>query len=67
LNIDRAHKLNKTLNNIPRRTLKDAHDRIIGDGNKAAGAIRRMVNMYRQKPRDAFNLWKKYVNDVKNG
>jgi hypothetical protein len=42
LDIDRAHKLNKALNNIPRRTLKDAHDRIIGDGNKLAGTLRRL-------------------------
>mmetsp|Transcript_26272 Transcript_26272/g.4534 ORF Transcript_26272/g.4534 Transcript_26272/m.4534 type:complete len:91 (+) Transcript_26272:119-391(+) len=25
-----------------------------------------MVNMYKQKPRDAFNTWKNWLNDVKN-
>ena len=37
-------KLRNCLERIPRRTLKDAHERIIGDGSKVTGVIKRMLH-----------------------
>jgi len=46
--------------------LKDGYDRIIGDGNKLAGVIKRILGIYARKPRDAFNKWKDWLNNIKN-
>lgn len=39
----KGQKLRNALEKIPRRTLKDATDRILGEGDKVNGAIRRML------------------------
>ena len=39
--------------NIPRRTMKDAHERIIGDGSKVTGVIKRMLHAAARRPKDA--------------
>ena len=36
----RAQVLEKTLNQIPSRTIKDATQRIFGNGNKIKGALK---------------------------
>ena len=58
--------MNNCLHKIPQRTLKDACDRIIGGGDKLKGALRRIVLAYQKKPKDAFDLWKKWLDLVKN-
>jgi hypothetical protein len=54
------------LSKIPQRTLKNANDRIIGEGDNVKGAIRRMLIAYQKKPKDAFDQWKKYLEMVRN-
>ena len=61
----KAKELNNKLHKIPQRTLKDACDRIIGGGDKLKGALRRMIIAYQKKPKDAFSLWRNWLNDVK--
>jgi|EP00360_Condylostoma_magnum_P000960 hypothetical protein len=38
--------------------MKDANDRIVGEGDKLKGALRRILIAYQKKPKDAFDLWK---------
>eukprot|EP00360_Condylostoma_magnum_P001327 CAMPEP_0168316314 /NCGR_PEP_ID=MMETSP0210-20121227/15183_1 /TAXON_ID=40633 /ORGANISM="Condylostoma magnum, Strain COL2" /LENGTH=67 /DNA_ID=CAMNT_0008296479 /DNA_START=1 /DNA_END=200 /DNA_ORIENTATION=- len=40
----RAQRLNNCLNRIPNRTLKDGFNRVVGDGDKVSGAIRRLLS-----------------------
>jgi hypothetical protein len=42
----KAKKLNECLSKIPQRTLKNANDKIIGEGDNVKGAIRRMLIAY---------------------
>ena len=63
----KAEKLKSILNVIPKRVLKDAEDRIVGQGNKIKGRLRELENKLKQIPRDAINRWKDYVNEVKTG
>jgi hypothetical protein len=57
--------LNEHLHKIPQRTLRNGFNKVIGEGDNVKGAIRRMLIAYQKKPRDAFNLWKQWLNDVK--
>jgi len=43
LNAIKARELKDKLESIPSRTLKDGFDRIVGDGNKMKGVIKRML------------------------
>lgn len=64
LDAERANKLHNALTRIPRRTLKDAHDRIIGEGDKLKGALRTIMHTYKNAPKQAFDKWKKLPQDV---
>lgn len=64
LNAKNAERLAAILANVPRRRVKDAYDRIIGDGNKLAGVVRRLLLQAQKKPKEAFDKWAKYVDDV---
>jgi hypothetical protein len=57
----KAQQLQETLLRIPRRTVKDCYERIIGDGNKLADALRRLEHELQKKNRDAFNMWKTFT------
>ncbi|OMJ93792.1 hypothetical protein SteCoe_3113 [Stentor coeruleus] len=61
----KSQKLKSALTNIPRRTLKDAHDRIYGDGNKVKGAIKSIISAIKQRPREVLRLWKGFVEACK--
>ncbi|CAG9311042.1 unnamed protein product [Blepharisma stoltei] len=65
LNAVNAQKLKIALERIPARTIKDAHQRILGDGDKFAGNVRRILIQLQKKPRIAFNIWKQYIQDCK--
>ena len=67
LNAMKARRLKEIMNNIPRKQLKDAYDRVIGDGNKVAGAMRRFVLSAQKIPGDCINKWRQYVQMCKNG
>lgn len=57
----RARQLRECLDRIPQRVVKDAYERINGDGSKLAGAIRRVVQAAARRPRDALARWKNYL------
>ena len=63
----RAQILEKTLNQIPSRTIKDSTQRIIGNGNKIKGALKELENKIKQIPRDAISIWRNYNLKVKEG
>ena len=63
----RAQILEKTLNQIPLRTMRDASQRIIGNGDKIKGALRELEAKIKQIPRDALSIWKNYNLKVKEG
>jgi actin-like ATPase involved in cell morphogenesis len=50
----KARQLKECLEKIPSRVLRDAYDRITGDGSKLAGAIRRFISAAERRPREAF-------------
>lgn len=62
----RAKQLQDCLNKIPSRILKDGFERITGNGNKLAGAIRRLVLAAERKPKEALQKWRKYIDDIKS-
>ena len=47
--------------------MKDAHTRILGQGDKIAGMIKDLENKIKRIPREALSLWKKYNEDAKKG
>ncbi|OMJ89188.1 hypothetical protein SteCoe_8740 [Stentor coeruleus] len=61
----RSAKLLNCLTRIPTRTARDASLRIIGGGNKIAGALKNILNGLKNIPRNALKTWVKYVEDVK--
>lgn len=63
----RSEKLKNAMLGIPRRVIKDAKERILGDGNKVKGAIKSILNAVKNKPRQAYNNWKEFVANVKLG
>ena len=58
-------KLKTCLDKIPRRTVRDAFQRIVGDGDKVKGAIKQMCTSILKKPKFAFAKWAKFTQDVK--
>jgi hypothetical protein len=61
----KTHKLKLSLSLVPKRTLRDALDRVVGDANKVAGILRRLQLGYNRKPKEAFDKWKDYLNEAK--
>jgi hypothetical protein len=57
----KTQQLRNCLEKIPIRTMKDAYERVIGDGSKLAGVIRRLTIEAQRKPRDALQRWKQYL------
>lgn len=45
--------------------MKDSFERIIGDGSKLIGVMRRMAIEAQRRPRDALQKWKNYLQMVK--
>ena len=63
----RAQKLAACLTRIPARILRDANDRILGDGSKVKGVMRGIMKKITEKPKQALLRWRLYVEDVKKG
>ena len=61
LNSWKSQKLNNYLSKIPRRTMRDAVQRIVGEGSKVKGAIKQIYNTLQRKPKFAFDRWKVYI------
>lgn len=64
LNMIKANRLKDAMKNIPNRTLKDGFDRVTGDSNKIAGALRRIMLLYLRKPKESFDRWRNYLLGV---
>ena len=62
----RSQKLKISLQNIPRRVIKDAYERIIGDGNKVKGALKSIVSRILKMPYTAIKKWRTFVNSCKS-
>ena len=60
------HKLFISLNKVTKRTLRDATQRIIGDGSKAKVALKNIYRTMKKTPKIAFEKWKKYLRGVQN-
>ena len=54
----KAAQLKNSLQRIPRRVVRDAYDRILGDGKVVAGAMRRLALQIQKRKQAAFLLWK---------
>ena len=63
----RAQQLNSTLGKIPLRTIKDAQERIIGQGDKVKGMLKNLDKQLKRVPRDALKQWKQFNDDAKKG
>jgi uncharacterized protein YjbJ (UPF0337 family) len=59
----RSQKLRSALEKPFRKTLKDANQRIIGQGVKAHGALMKLVQKAKKKPKPAFEKWRDFVKD----
>ena len=60
----KAQALERILKTIPARTIKDAQQRIIGNGSKIKGVLRLLDYRTKQVPRDALRVWKSFVDKV---
>ena len=58
----RSEKLKFALSRLHLRTLKDSHERIVGEGSKVRGALRRLVLAGQKLPKQSFETWKKFVH-----
>ena len=56
----KSQKLLNTLNKVTRRTLRDATQRIVGEGNKVKGAIRKIYSTMQRMPKTAIEKWRGY-------
>jgi hypothetical protein len=63
----RAQKLKNLLSRVPRRTLRDAEVRLMGDGSKVNGALINLHKRLHRMPKNAFDNWSAYVSSVKKG
>ena len=62
----KSQKLKIALDKVPKRTLRDATQRIIGEGDKVKGAIKKVYSTLLRKPKVAFDKWKKYLERLKH-
>ena len=51
---------------VPVRTLRDATQRILGDGSKVKGAIKKIYSAMQKMPKVALEKWRKYMIGLKN-
>ena len=61
-----SSKLSMLLGGIPKRVLKNALDRIIGDGNRVKGAIKQIAMSFKNKTKASLEVWKKFVYGCKH-
>ena len=57
----RSEKLKSSMQNIPRRKLRDVLERLMGDGDKVKGALRRIISTLSKKTKEAYSIWQKFV------
>lgn len=64
VNYLKCQKLKQSLERLSRKSLRDATQRIIGEGDKAKGALRRLIQKVQKKPKKAFDKWRNYLSDL---
>jgi len=62
----RSQKLLNCLERIPKRKMRDATQRIAGDGDKVKGAVRKIYSAMQKMPKVALEKWRKYLEGLKN-
>ena len=67
LNSLKAQQLNQLMMKIPNRKLKDAANRIVGQGDMIMGKLKNLENNLRKIPKDALAKWKGYVDAINTG
>ncbi|OMJ79726.1 hypothetical protein SteCoe_20206 [Stentor coeruleus] len=58
----KGFQLKIILRKVPDRTLRSAVDRVIGNGTRAIGAIRRMMAHIKSRCNNAFHIWKDFLS-----
>jgi regulator of replication initiation timing len=61
----KGYQLQTILRKVPERTLRSAIDRIIGNGARAIGAVRRMMSHLKTRCGNAFQVWKDFLSQIK--
>ena len=62
----RTQKLLNALSRVPVRVMWDDTQRILGNGNKVKGAIKKIYSAMQKMPKLALEKWRKYVIACKN-
>ena len=60
----KSQKLQLALLKITNKVQKDALQRVIGQGDKAKGALLKLIKRAKSKPKPAFNRWKDFLRDI---
>lgn len=63
----KANMLKNVMAQIPRRSMKDAVNRVIGQGNIVKGILKDLEARTKNLPRSAIKIWKNYVERIKTG
>ncbi|OMJ89287.1 hypothetical protein SteCoe_8584 [Stentor coeruleus] len=58
----KGFQLKIILRKVPDRILRNAVDRVIGNGTRAIGAIRRMMGYIKTRCNNAFYIWKEFLS-----
>lgn len=61
----RASSLRFTLSQLTKRTLRNILQRLFGNGDRVKGTIKVLIKSIEKMPKDAFSLWKDFVNKSK--
>ena len=62
----RSQKLLKSLEKVTKRKLRDATQRIVGEGDKVRGAVKKIYATMQKMPKTALEKWKKYLEGLKH-
>ena len=60
----KSQKLRLALEKLSRKSLKDACQRIIGEGDKAKGALKRIIQKFQKRSKIPFARWRQHIADL---
>jgi hypothetical protein len=67
MNAFKSEKLRTALLKVPSRTMNDAFQRILGDGDKVKGALKNLIKSFDKKKKHAIEFWMKFVIRCQKG
>ena len=67
LNAIKSEKLRISLLKVPARVMRDAYQRVIGDGSKIKGAVRTVIKQIEKRSKVSYIKWKEYLVKCKHG